>query len=205
MGTFCTDSCPLPLIKMTCLLGLSFSKSCSPQTRAFTWPFAWQSQLANWRCNEPGLLRGPIPLRIREVYSRVIAAPHLGHCCSKQGVPDWCVALTPQLGHTQSPPGPAAKRPPRPAPRFFPMPLPVPGPCPLGPVPSFLGIRITSFFLPIFPNPHCLCLLSFHSQDSCRSYKGHGSFENGLCRYPENAIRLTENTSFVISNHILMW
>ncbi len=122
MGTFCTDSCPLPLIKMTCLLGLSFSKSCSPQTRAFTWPFAWQSQLANWRCNEPGLLRGPIPLRIREVYSRVIAAPHLGHCCSKQGVPDWCVALTPQLGHTQSPPGPAAKRPPRPAPRFFPCP-----------------------------------------------------------------------------------
>ena len=76
-----------------------------------------------------------------------MVAPHLGHFRSKQGVPVWWGTRSPQLGQTQSPPGPAAKPPdlPRPPP-LCPIPLPVPGPCPLGPVPSPRGILLSSLF-----------------------------------------------------------
>jgi len=62
-------------------------------------------------------------------YPRVMVAPHLGHFRSKQGLPVWWGARSPQLGQTQSPPGPAAKPPRRPRPPPpRPIPLPVPGP-----------------------------------------------------------------------------
>jgi hypothetical protein len=74
-----------------------------------------------------------------------MVVPHLGHLWSKQGVPCWWGTLSPQLGQTQFPPGPAPKPPPRPPPPW-PPPLPVPGPWPLGPVPLPLGMVIS--FLP---------------------------------------------------------
>jgi len=85
--------------------------------------------------------------RYHNTYPRVMVAPHLGHFRSKQGVPIWWGTRSPQLGQTQSPPGPAAKPPdlPRPPPPR-PMPLPVPGPSPLGPVPSPRGILLSSLF-----------------------------------------------------------
>ena len=40
-------------------------------------------------------------------YSRTIAAPHFGHCTSKQAIPCWWATFSPHFGQIQLPPGPA--------------------------------------------------------------------------------------------------
>lgn len=74
-----------------------------------------------------------------------MAVPQSGHTTRTQGTPRWCGTAFPHLGHTQSPPGPAANPScrPRPLPRSFPR--PVPGPCPVGPVLSPRGMEDSPF------------------------------------------------------------
>jgi len=71
--------------------------------------------------------------------------PHFGHFIWLHGCPAVCGAFPPQLGHTQSPPGPPAWGPPilppRPPPRPPPPPAPPPRPPPRPiPIPEPLGI-----------------------------------------------------------------
>jgi hypothetical protein len=53
---------------------------------------------------------------------RVMAVPQSGHVTWRHGTPRWCDTVFPHLGHTQSPPGPAADPSRRPWPPLCPIP-----------------------------------------------------------------------------------
>ena len=78
-------------------------------------------------------------------YSLAMAVPHFGHCRCAHGTPRPCGSRCPHFGHRQVPPTPAARGPPMRPGLPPPRPRPSPPPGPLGPVPSLLGIVISSF------------------------------------------------------------